>query len=141
MSELLIGTSGWSYSEWTGVFYPSSSTNKLSFYSNVFRTAEIDSTFYAFPSKGLVLGWSRYSPDGFVFSAKLPRTITHEKKLDLSRGAGSDLIRFLSLMKPLITVGKLGPVLVQLPPSYTYEQDFGKLKSFLDVIPGDVRFA
>jgi uncharacterized protein YecE (DUF72 family) len=141
MTSLLIGTSGWSYSEWTGVFYPSSSTNKLSFYSKVFRTAEIDSTFYAFPSKGLVLGWSRYSPEGFVFSAKLPRAITHEKRLDLAQGAESDLIRFLSLMKPLITAGKLGPVLVQLPPSYSYEEDFGKLKSFLEVVPDDVRFA
>ena len=141
MAELLIGTSGWSYSEWTGVFYPSSSTNKLSFYSKVFRTAEIDSTFYAFPSKGLVLGWARYSPEGFVFSAKLPRAITHEKRLELSQGAESDLIKFLSLMKPLITAGKLGPVLIQLPPSYSFKEDFGKLKSFLEVVPDDVRFA
>jgi uncharacterized protein YecE (DUF72 family) len=141
MSELLIGTSGWSYSEWTGIFYPNSSTNKLSFYSKIFGTAEIDSTFYAFPSKGLVLGWSRYSPEGFVFSAKLPRAITHEKRLDLSQGAESDLVRFLSLMKPLITTGKLGPILIQLPPSYSYEEDFGKLKSFLEVVPDDVRFA
>ena len=141
MAELLIGTSGWSYSEWTGVFYPSASTNKLSFYSKVFPTAEIDSTFYAYPSKGLVLGWSRYSPEGFVFSAKLPRTMTHDKRLDPAQGAETDLLRFLSLMKPLITAGKLGPVLIQLPPSYTYETDFGRLRSFLDTIPEDVRFA
>lgn len=141
MPDLLIGTSGWSYSEWTGVFYPNSSTNKLSFYSKVFKTAEIDSTFYAFPSKGLVLGWSRYSPEEFVFSAKLPRVITHEKRLDLNQGAGHDLIRFLSLMKPLITAEKLGPVLIQLPPSYSYEGDFEKLKSFLEFVPDDVKFA
>jgi len=141
MAELLLGTSGWSYSEWNGVFYPSSSTNKLSFYSKVFQTAEIDSTFYAFPSKGLVLGWSRYSPEGFVFSAKLPRAITHEKELDPRQGAETDLIRFLSLMQPLITTGKLGPVLIQLPPSFSYDEDFGKLKAFLDLIPEDVKFA
>jgi uncharacterized protein YecE (DUF72 family) len=141
MTDILIGTSGWSYSEWTGVFYPSSSTNKLSFYTKVFGTAEIDSTFYSFPSKGLVLGWSRYSPEGFVFSAKMPRVITHEKKLDLAQGADSDLMRFLSLMKPLITSGKLGPVLIQLPPSCSYEEDFGKLELFLQVLPDDVRFA
>jgi len=141
MAELLLGTSGWSYSEWNGVFYPSSSTNKLTFYSMVFQTAEIDSTFYAFPSKGLVLGWSRYSPQGFVFSAKLPRTITHEKELDPRQGAEADLIRFLSLMQPLITAGKLGPVLIQLPPSFSYDDDFGKLKAFLDLVPEDVKFA
>jgi len=141
MAELLIGTSGWSYSEWTGVFYPSSTTNKLSFYSKVFRTAEIDSTFYAFPSKGLVIGWTRYSPEGFVFSAKLPRAITHDKRLDLDRGAESDLVRFLGLMKPLIAAGKLGPVLVQLPPSFERDQDFGRLRRFLEVVPDDVKFA
>ena len=141
MADLLIGTSGWSYSEWTGVFYPSSATNKLSFYSKVFRTAEIDSTFYAFPTKGLVHGWARNSPEEFTFSAKLPREITHEKRLDTSKGAEAGLVRFLSLMQPLITTGKLGPVLIQLPPSYSYEEEFGKLKSFLELVPEDVRFA
>lgn len=141
MGELLIGTSGWSYNEWTGVFYPTASTNKLSFYSKVFRTAEIDSTFYAYPSKGLVLGWNRYSPNDFVFSAKLPREMTHDKKLDLDKGVDRDLLRFLSLMKPLIASGKLGPILVQLPPSYSYQSDSDKLKRFLGVIPDDVRFA
>lgn len=141
MTELLIGTSGWSYNEWAGVFYPSSSTNKLSFYSKVFGTAEVDSTFYAYPSKGLVIGWARYSPDDFVFSVKLPRTMTHDKKLDLDKGVEPDLLKFLSLMKPLIASGKLGPVLVQLPPSYSYQSDFQKLKGFLSSIPEDVRFA
>ena len=58
MTEILIGTSGWSYNEWTGVFYPDSKTNKLSFNSKTFGTVEVDSSFYAFPSKGLVLGWA-----------------------------------------------------------------------------------
>jgi len=141
MSDLLIGTSGWSYNEWTGVFYPSPSTNKLSFYAKIFGTAEIDSTFYAYPSKGLVLGWSRYTPSGFVFSAKLPRLLTHEKRLDLGKGVEPDLIRFLSLMKPLIAGGKLGPLLIQLPPSYLYQQDFDRLKKFLAMAPEDIRFA
>lgn len=141
MGELVIGTSGWSYSEWGGVFYPTSSTNKLSFYSKVFGTAEIDSTFYAYPAKGLVMGWSRYTPDNFVFSAKLPQQITHDKNLELEKGVESDLTKFLSLMKPLIVSGKLGPVLVQLPPSFTYDDDFGKLEGFLGIIPEDVMFA
>lgn len=141
MSELLLGTSGWSYNEWTGVFYPSASTNKLSFYSKVFRTAEVDSTFYAFPSKNIVFGWARYTPDDFVFSAKLPRTLTHEKKLEVDKGVEKDLVRFLSLLKPLIVAGKMGPVLIQLPPSFTFQSDFGRLKEFLSIVPEDIRFA
>jgi len=141
MSELLIGTSGWSYNEWGGVFYPTANTNKLSFYSKLYRTAEIDSTFYAFPAKGLVMGWSRYTPDDFVFSAKLPRLITHDKNLELGKGVENDLTKFLSLMKPLIASGKLGPVLIQLPPSFNYDRDLGKLEGFLRIIPEDVAFA
>jgi uncharacterized protein YecE (DUF72 family) len=141
LTELLIGTSGWSYKEWTGVFYPTSSTNKLSFYSTLYSTAEVDSSFYAYPSKGLVIGWARYTPDNFVFSVKLPQLLTHEKKLDLTKGVEADLVRFLSLLKPLMTTGKLGPILVQLPPSYSYQTDFEKLKSFLGRAPEDVNFA
>ena len=141
MGELLLGTSGWSYNEWGGVFYPTASTNKLTFYSKTFKTAEIDSTFYAYPAKGLVIGWSRYTPDDFVFSAKLPRLITHEKNLDLEKGVESDLTRFLSLMKPLIASGKLGPVLIQLPPSFTKAEGFEKLEKFLRVCPEDLMFA
>jgi uncharacterized protein YecE (DUF72 family) len=141
MGELLIGTSGWSYKEWVGVFYPDSTTNKLSYYSKVFGTAEIDSTFYAYPTKGLVLGWARYTPDNFVFSVKLPQLLTHEKKLEHSKGVEADLIRFLGLMKPLIASGKLGPVLIQLPPSFSYESDYAKLRGFLMTVPEDLRFA
>ncbi len=141
MNELLIGTSGWSYNEWEGVFYPNSSANKLSFYSKVFNTAEVDSSFYAYPSKGLVLGWAKYTPENFVFSLKLPQLLTHEKKLDLGKGVEADLVRFLSLLKPLMTTGKLGPILIQLPPSYSFQSDFEKLKGFLSKAPEDVRFA
>ncbi len=141
MSDLIIGTSGWSYSEWNGVFYPSASTSKLSFYSKIYKTAEIDSTFYAYPSKGLVLGWAKHTPDDFVFSAKLPRLLTHDKKLDLNKGVEPDLIRFLSLMKPLMASRKLGPLLVQLPPSFSYPEDHENFKAFLNVLPDDVRFA
>jgi uncharacterized protein YecE (DUF72 family) len=141
LTELFIGTSGWSYNEWAGVFYPNSSTNKLSYYSKTYGTAEVDSSFYAFPSKGLVLGWARYTPENFVFSVKLPQLLTHEKKLDISKGVEAELIRFLSLLKPLIATGKLGPVLVQLPPSYSFQSDFEKLKGFLTRTPDDVKFA
>ena len=141
MDDLLIGTSGWSYKEWTGVFYPTSSTNKLSFYSRIYKTAEVDSTFYAYPSKGLVYGWAKNTPDDFVFSLKLPRIITHDKRLGLENGVESDLIRFLGLLKPLIAAGKLGPILIQLPPSYSYQNDRKSLEKFLSIVPEDIRFA
>ena len=141
MADLLLGTSGWSYNEWNGVFYPNSSVNKLSYYSKLYSTVEIDSTFYAFPSKEMVLGWARYTPENFVFSVKLPRLITHDKRLDLSQGVEADLVRFLGLLKPLIAAGKLGPVLAQLPPSYSLQEDFGRLKGFFDMAPDDLKFA
>ena len=141
MSDLLIGTSGWSYKEWVGVFYPNSSTNKLSYYSKVYNTAEVDSTFYAYPSKGLVLGWAKYSPADFVFSVKLPQLLTHEKRLDLDKGVEADLVRFLSLLKPLVASGKLGPVLVQLPPSFSFNSDYERLRAFLSKVPEDLKFA
>src|SRR5713226_4146460 len=141
MGEIYMGTSGWSYNEWTGVFYPSSDTSKLSYYSKVFKTVEVDSTFYAYPGKGLVHGWARYTPDEFVFSAKLPKVVTHDKAMDPEKGVETDLIRFLDLMKPLIEKGKLGPILVQLPPSFTEERDAEKLRRFLEIVPEDIMFA
>jgi uncharacterized protein YecE (DUF72 family) len=81
MSEVLLGTCGWSYAEWEGILYPTKRA-KLKQYSSTFRTAEIDSTFYALPSEGTVLGWVRCTPRDFVFSAKLPQTITHKKTIE-----------------------------------------------------------
>lgn len=141
MPGLLIGTSGWSYNEWTGVFYPTTTTNKLSFYSKIYRTAEVDSTFYAYPSKGLVHGWARNTPDDFVFSLKLPRLITHDKSLALSKGVEADLVRFLGLLKPLMASGKLGPLLIQLPPSFAFQKDAKALWDFMSIVPDDVKFA
>ncbi|MDG6913658.1 MAG: DUF72 domain-containing protein [Nitrososphaerota archaeon] len=141
MTKTLVGTSGWSYNEWNGAFYPNTSVNKLSYYSKLYDTVEVDSTFYAFPSKGMVLGWARYTPENFVFSVKLPRQLTHDKKLNLSQGVEADLVRFLGLLRPLIAMGKLGPILVQLPPSCTFQDDFEKLKGFFDRVPEDVMFA
>lgn len=137
--EILLGTSGWSYGEWVGPFYPSDDVNKLTFYSKVFRTAEIDSTFYTYPSRGLVYGWVRYTQPNFIFSAKLPAVITHGKRLDVDRGVGEDLGRFLDLMKPLHTRAKLGPILIQLPPRFG--RDYSRLEAFLKTLPPDFRFA
>ncbi|NWG08812.1 MAG: DUF72 domain-containing protein [Nitrososphaerales archaeon] len=122
-----------------GVFYPSKETKKLTYYSKLFNTAEIDSTFYAYPKKGLVFGWDKNTPSGFRFSAKLPSLITHEKELDLEKGVELDLMHFLELVNPLKVKGKLGPILIQLPPKF--KKDSTRLEDFLAIPPGDLKFA
>lgn len=139
MAEVRLGTSGWSYEDWVGAFYPSKEVKKLPYYSKVFNTAEIDSTFYSYPSKGLVFGWARSSPRNFRFSAKLPRLITHEKKLDLKKGVEDDVLRFIELMDPLIERGKLGILLIQLPPGF--EKDYRRLEEFFKILPDHLKFA
>lgn len=119
--NIFLGTSGWSYKEWEGTFYEKrSSQSKLRAYSRVFKTAEIDSTFYRNPSKGTVMGWLKYSPSDFIFTAKLPKTITHDKALGLKKDIRTDLAEFLELMRPLQLGGKLACLLIQLPPKYSY---------------------
>jgi uncharacterized protein YecE (DUF72 family) len=138
MSELLFGTCGWSYAEWEGIFYPERQ-NKLKQYSSIFPTAEIDSTFYALPNEGTVLGWVRHTPPHFVFSAKLPQTITHKKVIDPTREIVADLDQFLEAMKPLRDAGKLACFLVQLPGFLKF--DVERLEAFLSLLPHDQRFA
>jgi uncharacterized protein YecE (DUF72 family) len=135
----LLGTSGWSYKEWIGPFYSRFDKSMLRAYTKVFETVEIDSTFYRYPSKGTVMGWTRYSPEGFVFTAKLPGQITHEKRLDLAEGIDQDLQRFIELMEPLILSGKLGCVLIQFPPRFDYKPK--RLEDFFRILPTHVRFA
>ncbi len=140
--RIRIGTSGWSYKEWEKVFYPDSKTPKLTYYSSIFNTAEIDSTFYANPSPGLVMGWVRNTPRNFEFSVKLPQSITHKKALDLRAGAEVDLLEFLDLINPLHEAKKLGPLLIQLPPSFAASKS-RTLVEFLDALPkkSDYKFA
>lgn len=138
--NVLLGTSGWSYKEWEGIFYPDSKTPKLSYYSRIFQTVEIDSTFYAYPSKGLVFGWARNTPENFQYSLKIPKLITHDKKLNLKSGVEIDLVKFLDLLAPLQNSKKLGPLLIQLPPSFDASK-ISELDSFLDVLPRDYYFA
>lgn len=140
MSKIFIGTSGWSYAEWEKVFYREGE-HKLKKYCTVFNTVEIDSTFYSYPSPNLVKGLVNYTPEDFVFTAKLPSLITHEKKLDLSKGVEKDLDRFLELMQPINTAGKLASLLIQLPPSYSYEKYYDVFKEFLKLTLGEFRYA
>ena len=136
--SLLIGTSGWSYDEWVGPFY-ARKEGMFTQYTKVFGTTEINSTFYSYPSERLVEGWARYAPPGFVFAAKLPQLITHDKWLKLSEGVEDDVWRFLHLMQPLAE--KLGPILIQLRPKFSYGGNAGDLESFLEVLPKNHEWA
>ena len=137
--NILLGTSGWSYREWEGVFYRKSEKRKLRAYTHVFKTVEINSTFYRYPSKGMVIGWLRYSPSDFIFTAKLPKVITHDKKLGLKEDVKTDLEAYLELMRPLQLGGKLACLLIQLPPKYGYNPD--NLESFFKLLDPLFRYA
>jgi uncharacterized protein YecE (DUF72 family) len=135
-----LGTCGWSYEEWEGNFYQiKSKESKLRSYSRVFKTAEIDSTFYRNPSKGTVMGWLKYSPSDFVFTAKLPKIITHDNMLGLKKSVQADLEIFLDLMRPLQLGGKLACLLIQLPPKYTYNTE--NLEEFFKLLDPTFRYA
>src|SRR3989304_4115365 len=139
MGEILLGTSGWSYKEWIGPFYQKGAKSMLAAYSRVFKTVEIDSTFYRYPSKGMVFGWLRYTKPDFIYAAKLPQLITHEKKLDPAKGVEEDLNKFLQLMEPLQFNGKLACLLAQLPPSL--KLNFTLMENFFALFPTQFRLA
>ncbi len=138
LAVLRIGTSGWDYVDWVGVFYPSEK-RKLEYYSKVFNTAEVDSTFYSLPIPRVVESWVRRTPKSFVFAAKIPRTITHKKMIDPKMDVAKDLDLFLSLMMPLHDAEKLGPLLFQLPPGLKY--DLSRLEGLLSFLPSGYKFA
>jgi uncharacterized protein YecE (DUF72 family) len=138
--NIFLGTSGWSYKEWEGNFYEKrTGQSKLKAYSRVFKTAEIDSTFYRNPSRETVMGWLRYSPSDFVFTAKLPKLITHDKKLGLKGDVKADLEVFLDLMKPLRLGGKLACLLIQLPPKYSFNLE--NLEAFFKLLDSTFQYA
>ena len=137
-AELLFGTSGWSYNEWVGPFYDEKK-GMFTQYTKFFRTAEVNSTFYAYPTPSMVRGWYRSAPPNFVFALKLPQLITHKKRLDPKEGVQEDLSRFLELVRPLDE--KTGPILIQLRPKFTFEKNFDSLRSFLEVLPKNYEFA
>ena len=139
MNNILLSTSGWSYKEWIGPFYRKGEKSLMRAHAKVFKTAEINSTFYAYPSKGTVLGWTRYSPENHIFCAKIPKLITHEKNLNLEKGVDDDLQEYCDLIRPLALNGKLGCLLIQLPPKYSFNPNH--LESFLEILPKEIRFA
>lgn len=134
---LYLGTSGWSYADWEGTLYPDAlpSGSRLAEYVKRYATVEIDSTFYGTPRRSTVQNWREVAPDGFLFAAKFPQEITHESNLV---GAGSETNAFLRTMSEL--GDRLGPLLLQLPPSFTVE-GMGVLEDFLEGLPEGFRYA
>ena len=114
-SRVLVGTSGFSYNEWRGIFYPQDLPAKhfLSFYAQRFPTTEVNNTFYRIPTLKLTEGWYLGVPDGFSFTLKLSQKITHIKRL---RNVDEEMTLFLDAAAGL--KDKQGPVLVQLPPNF-----------------------
>jgi len=130
-SRLRIGCSGWSYQDWVGPFYPKKAEpgDYLKLYSHVFDAVEIDATYYRTPSPMMVSNWRKITPDNFMFTAKFPKKITHELKL---RDATRQLEWFYKSMSGLGE--KLGPLLIQLPPSFNQKKDGEALEIFLGQI-------
>src|SRR2546421_12109445 len=110
MVRLRFGCSGWDYQEWIGPVYRNASESKLRAYSRIFDTAEINSPFYRAPSPGMVLGWARYTPEDFIFAAKVPQTGTHDRSLDLAKAADKDLLSYYELSRPLLNARQVRPI-------------------------------
>ena len=113
-ARLFLGTSGFSYKEWRGIFYPEDLPAKsyLSFYAKHFNTTEINNTFYRLPTPKLTQGWHDEVPNDFSFTLKLSQKITHIRRL---KNVEVEMEVFLNAAAEL--KGKLGPILVQLPPN------------------------
>lgn len=135
MSRIRLGCTGWGYDDWRGGFYPAGTPagEYLERYARVFSLAEVDSTYYRAPSRALAEGWARRTPSGFTFTPKFPGSITHDASL---RGVEGLTASFLDALQPLRAAGKLGPLVLQLPASFTREKDADALGAFLADWPG-----
>jgi uncharacterized protein YecE (DUF72 family) len=132
-----LGTSGWSYKDWIGPFYPAGTpaARYLPVYANYFETVEIDSTFYATPGPRMIAAWRERTPEHFIFAAKVPRSITHDAQLV---GAAEEVAAFAATMR---TLGpKCGPLLFQFAPTFTAAQ-WDDLAALLPTLPTDLRWA
>jgi uncharacterized protein YecE (DUF72 family) len=140
MGRYWLGCSGWAYDDWVGPFYPSGTPpgEFLERYARVFRTVEVDSSFYRAPTPFLVHRWATHTPAGFRFALKVPRDVTHEQ--DREKGE-KVLATFLSNLDPLRKAGKLGPVVLQFPASFRAPTGVEKLERLLGAVPAEFPLA
>jgi uncharacterized protein YecE (DUF72 family) len=143
MSEIRIGTSSFTAKGWDGPFYPRGlkPEDRLSFYATRFDTVEIDSTYYGPPAAGTVEGWYTKTPPDFLFAAKVPQVVTHQKVLV---NCQEEFTHFLKTMEGLRE--KLGPLLFQFGHFYPSEFKDGSqflscLGQFLEKLPEGFKFA
>jgi uncharacterized protein YecE (DUF72 family) len=134
--RLRAGTSGYSFPEWKGVFYPEdlSPDGFLQYYSGRFSTVEINNTFYRFPSAAIFEQWAGQTPEDFVFAIKANQRITHQARL-----AGVDDLIRMFVERCRVLGRRLGPILFQLPPQFSRDDD--RLSGFLRALPGAGSYA
>jgi len=130
------GTSGWSYPEWKGHFYPEKLASKefLAFYGTQFSTVEVNNTFHRMPRPNVLESWAAAVPDDFSFVLKVSQSITHFKRLKNCAESVQYLVKNSAGLGP-----RLGPYLVQLPPNL--RKDAGLLRDFLPLFPAGTRCA
>ena len=128
--NLFVGASGYSYKEWKGTFYPvdMSAKGMLHYYGELFRTVEINNTFYRMPKTSVLEAWSGEVPADFKFALKAPRQITHIHRLKDAANSVSYLLEVAGALKE-----RLGPLLFQLPPNL--KKDVPRLREFLALLP------
>jgi len=137
--RLFVGTSGFAYKEWIGPFYPegTKSAAMLGYYAGQFNSVEVNYTFRRNPTTPMVEGWSKTTPEDFVFTLKANQGITHFARL---KDTGERLGRFLEAVTPLGP--RLGPILFQCPPNLKYDADvFDGFLADLAAAPGSHRYA
>jgi uncharacterized protein YecE (DUF72 family) len=134
--NLYVGTSGYSYKEWKGPFYPEDLPEKqmLHFYGEHFRSVEINNTFYRMPKKEVLQAWASEVPVGFKFVLKASQRITHQQRL---KEAKDSVLYLLDVSEVLGE--RLGPLLFQLPPNMV--KDLPRLREFLALLPSHRRAA
>ena len=135
--RLWTGTSGFSYKEWKGSFYPEKlpANRMLEYYSQQLASVEINNTFYRLPRAEMLEKWAAQVPDDFAFVLKASRRITHMKRL---KDAG-DPLEYLVTTAVAALGARLGPILFQLPPYL--RKDVERLRDFLAIVPDTVRAA
>ncbi len=133
-----MGCSGWSYGSWVGNFYPRGmkTAEFLRYYSRIFDAVEIDSSFYGIPDASRIDSWERATREGFYFCPKVPGEITHKNHL---KDSNVIFLKFLGNIKSLNT--KLGPILLQFPPRFNYDDGRGSFIDFIEDIPKEIRLA
>lgn len=134
--QLYVGTSGFSYKEWKGTFYPPDLPAKrmLSFYGERFPAVEINNTFYRMPKTSVLEAWAAEVPAGFRFALKAPQRITHFERLRNTSGSLAALLEISAVLNE-----RLGPLLFQLPPGM--KKDAERLRAFLVGLPPGRRAA